>query len=103
MAKLFGNSIDMNNFQILNFVVHSSISAPSIPVSALRRRNAIGTSDTLQMLSQIQEVFGSYDSLAPLPPIMPCLLPLQRQQACPSDIPAICSPIRSISTQSNTD
>ncbi len=83
-------------------VAHTQ-SAPSIPVSALRRRNAIGTTDPLQMLSQIQEADGSYDSLAPLPPIIPCLLPLQRQQACPSDIPAIFSPLRNVSEQSNTD
>ena len=83
-------------------VAHTQ-SAPVIPGSALRRRNAIGTSDPIHTLSQIQEADCSYDSLATLPPIMPCLLPLQRQQACPSDIPSICSPIRSISEQSNTN
>lgn len=89
-------------------VAHTQ-SAPAIPVSALRRRNALGLMEPIQGLSQIQENDGSYDSLArssnmlPLPPMSSSLLPLQRQQACPSDIPPICSPIRGVSHQSNTD
>lgn len=49
MALQFGNSINLNNHQILNFVVHSSGTAPTAPIEGMMWHNT--TASALQLFN----------------------------------------------------
>lgn len=99
LYRTFSNNVQRQISSQMYDYATPRVSATGVATSsAMRRCNALGVTDPTQILSQIQEVNSSYDSL---PPIPLSLLPLQRQQACSSDIPPICSPVRCLSTESH--